>query len=136
MRIPLLATKLSTPPLRPDLVARRRLLARLETGLRRKLTLISAPAGFGKTTLLSEWHASSPAGAPSLAWVLLDEQDNDPVRFWSYALAALQRVRPGSGEGDKALLHAHSRNLDGDGFVLKLSDEIHRVSLPVVLDRP
>jgi LuxR family maltose regulon positive regulatory protein len=109
MPIPLLATKLHIPPLRQDFVPRRRLLDRLETGLRRKLVLISAPAGYGKTTLLSEWHASSQDRGLSLAWVLLDEQDNDPVRFWSYVLAALERVRPGSTQSAKALLHGLSR---------------------------
>jgi LuxR family maltose regulon positive regulatory protein len=109
MPIPLLATKLHIPSLRLDLVPRHRLLDRLETGLRRKLTLISAPAGYGKTTLLSEWHASSRGQALSLAWVLLDEQDNDPVRFWSYVLAALEKPRPGSTQNAKALLHGFSR---------------------------
>jgi LuxR family maltose regulon positive regulatory protein len=98
MPIPLLATKLYVPPLRPEWVPRQRLLDRLESGLRRKLTVVSAPAGFGKTTLLSEWHGSPRDRGPSFAWVLLDEQDNEPVRFWSYVLAALERVRPGSGE--------------------------------------
>jgi LuxR family maltose regulon positive regulatory protein len=106
MPIALLATKLYVPLLRPESVPRRRLLDRLEAGMRRKLTLVSAPAGFGKTTLLSEWHASSPGRALSFAWVLLDEQDNDPVRFWSYVLAALEMVRPGIGESARALLHA------------------------------
>jgi LuxR family maltose regulon positive regulatory protein len=109
MPIPLLATKLHIPPIRPDFVPRRRLLDLLETGLRRKLTLISAPAGYGKTTLLSEWYASSRGRALSLAWVLLDEQDNDPVRFWSYVLAALERVRPGSGQSARALLSGFSQ---------------------------
>ena len=85
---------------------RRRLLDRLEAGLRRKLTLISAPAGFGKTTLISEWYASPQGQATSVAWLLLDERDNDPVRFWSYVLAALERVRPGTSESARALLQA------------------------------
>ena len=109
MPIPLLATKLHIPSLRLEFVPRRRLLDRLDTGLRRKLTLISAPAGYGKTTLLSEWHASSQGRALSLAWVLLDEQDNDPVRFWSYVLAALERARPGSAQSAMALLPGLSR---------------------------
>jgi LuxR family maltose regulon positive regulatory protein len=104
MSIPLLATKLHIPPLRPDFVPRRRLLDRLEAGLRRKLILISAPAGFGKTTLLSEWHTSPQGQALSLTWVLLDEQDNDPNRFWSYVLAALETVRPGTSESAGRLL--------------------------------
>lgn len=109
MPVRLLTTKLHIPPLREDFVPRRRLLDRLETGLRRKLILISAPAGYGKTTLLSEWHASSRGQALSLAWVLVDEQDNDPVRFWSHVLAALEGVRPGTTQGAQALLHGFSR---------------------------
>ena len=109
MQIPLLVTKLHIPPLRPDLVSRRRLLDRLEIGLQRKLILISAPAGYGKTTLLSEWRASPRGQALSFAWVLLDEGDNDPVRFWSYLLSAVDTVRPRSAETAQALLGASSR---------------------------
>jgi LuxR family maltose regulon positive regulatory protein len=108
MPIPLLATKLHIPPLRPDFVPRRRLLDRLETGLWRKLILISAPAGFGKTTLISEWCTSPQGQATSVAWVLLDEQDNDSVRFWSYVLAAMKTALPSFSERATALLHALS----------------------------
>jgi len=91
MPTPLLTTKLYVPPSRPGLVPRPRLIERLDEGLRqgRKLTLLSAPAGFGKTTLLSEWVAD--CGSP-VAWLALDEGDNDPVRFWAYFVAALQTV--------------------------------------------
>jgi len=88
----LLRTKLYTPPVGPELVSRPRLIARLNAGLHRKLTLISAPAGFGKTTLLSEWAAG--CGRP-VAWVSLDKGDNDPMRFWAYFIAALKRVQAG-----------------------------------------
>ena len=87
MSIPLLQTKLYIPPPRPGLVSRPRLLERLDAGLHSKLTLISAPAGFGKTTLLSEWIANSER---PVAWVSLDEGDNDPARFLAYFVAALQ----------------------------------------------
>jgi len=96
MPTPLLQTKLYIPPVRPNLVSRPRLIERLNAGLHRKLTLISAPAGFGKTTLLSEWVAGS--GRP-VAWVSLDEGDNDPARFWAYFAAALQTVEATIGEG-------------------------------------
>ncbi|MFN2291733.1 MAG: LuxR C-terminal-related transcriptional regulator [Anaerolineae bacterium] len=102
----LLATKVHVPPLRPDFVPRRRLLDSLEEGLQRKLTLVSAPAGYGKTTLLSEWHASRRRQELALAWVLADEQDNDPVRFWSYVLAAVDSAWAGTAESARALLHA------------------------------
>ncbi len=89
MSIPILATKIHIPPPRPELVRRSRLLDQLDSGLASKLTLISAPAGFGKTTLLSTWAAQS--GRP-VAWLSLDERDNDPVRFLTYVVAALQTI--------------------------------------------
>ncbi|MBP7686429.1 MAG: tetratricopeptide repeat protein [Thermoflexales bacterium] len=87
MPAPILATKLYVPSPRDKAVPRSRLIERLNEGARRKLTLISAPAGFGKTTLLSEWLAARQGLA---AWLSLDEGDNDPVRFWSHVMAALQ----------------------------------------------
>jgi LuxR family maltose regulon positive regulatory protein len=103
MSIPLLTTKLRIPSPRPNLVPRPRLVHRLEEGLRlgRKLTLISAPAGFGKTTLLSEWvHGMEAAhtSAPRIAWLSLDEGDNDPSRFLAYLVAALQTVAENIGD--------------------------------------
>ena len=88
---PLLATKLHVPRPRSHLVHRPRLIQRLEQGMERALTLISAPVGFGKTTLLSEWLASR---AIPVAWLSLELQDNEPVRFLSYLLAALQTYDP------------------------------------------
>jgi LuxR family maltose regulon positive regulatory protein len=87
----LLTTKLYAPPPRPNLVKRPRLIERLDDGLRlgHKLALVSAPAGSGKTTLVSTWAASQ---AHPVAWVSLDKGDNDLVRFWSYLVAALQAV--------------------------------------------
>lgn len=93
MAVPLLTTKLYIPLVRPDLVPRPRLLERLNAGSRAacKLMLISAPAGFGKTTLLSEWIDQCRLRA-RVAWLSLDEGDNDLVRFLSYVFAALQTV--------------------------------------------
>ncbi|HLL98501.1 MAG TPA: LuxR C-terminal-related transcriptional regulator [Rubrobacteraceae bacterium] len=93
----LLSTKLSIPPARPYLVRRPRLSERLRKGMGCKLTLVSAPAGFGKTTLLGTW-ASDFAGRGSVAWLSLDAADNDPARFWRYFVTAVDRLRPGSGE--------------------------------------
>ena len=96
----LLFTKLRPSQARPNLVARPRLTARLEREAGRKLTLISAPAGFGKTTLLVEWLKEREDGDRSVAWVSLDEGDSGPVRFLSYLVSALRRtVREGFGEG-------------------------------------
>ncbi len=94
MSEPLLLTKLYIPPPRPKIVPRPRLVERLNEGLQRKLTLISASAGFGKTTLVSEWVAGCER---PVAWLSLDEGDNDPTRFLTYLVAALQTCRV-SGE--------------------------------------
>lgn len=103
--IPLLETKLFAPRWRAGQVSRPRLTARFNDGLNRPLTLVAAPAGSGKTTLLAEWLAD-PAVARTAAWVSLDEADNDSTLFWSYAIAALRRVRPGVGGTALALLNS------------------------------
>ena len=85
MPVPILKTKLFIPPLRSELVPRQRLLERLDQGLRwgQRLTLVSAPAGFGKTTLVTEWVCTGPR---EVAWISLDEGDNDPVQFLQYLI--------------------------------------------------
>jgi LuxR family maltose regulon positive regulatory protein len=103
MLTPILATKFYIPPPRPKAVLRPRLVERLNEGLHLKLTLISAPAGFGKTTLLSEWVASCERAT---AWLSLDEGDNDLARFLVYLVAALQTVEEGIGEGVLTMLHS------------------------------
>lgn len=94
MAAPILTTKLYIPPPRVNLVPRPRLIERMNEILHHRLTLISAPAGFGKTTLISEWIAG--CGRP-VAWLSLDEGDNDPARFWSHCIAALQTIIPDIG---------------------------------------
>src|SRR5512138_3570358 len=98
MAVQILATKLYIPPPRPQVVPRPRLIERLNKGLQYRpgLTLISAPAGFGKTTLVSEWVAN--CGRP-IAWLSLDEGDSDLLRFISYLVAALQTLKVEIGEG-------------------------------------
>ena len=91
----LLATKLHLPQPQPGFVSRPRLVARLDEGLARSLLLICAPAGFGKTALLANWVGR---GERPVAWLSLDAADNDPARFWRHAIAALDRVRPGTAE--------------------------------------
>jgi LuxR family maltose regulon positive regulatory protein len=123
----LLVTKLFIPPLRQSVVARTHLIQRLDEGLRqgRPLTLISAPAGFGKSTLVVEWIAGSrsqPDGLPEdrqhqhdgapdtetvhFTWVSLEPADNVLSRFWRYVVAAVQRVQPGVGQSCQAMLQA------------------------------
>jgi LuxR family maltose regulon positive regulatory protein len=91
----ILATKLHVPTLRNKRVLRARLVERLQAGEDCKLTLVSAPAGFGKTTAISEWIPNSNRPA---AWLSLDEDDNDPSHFLSYFIAALQQIHPGIGQ--------------------------------------
>ena len=101
--IELLGTKLFIPRPRKNLVSRPHLVERLNAGLDRKLTLIAAPAGFGKTTLLSEWIPQSPR---CVTWLSLDEADNDSTRFWAYFITSLQGLRPQLGESVLALLQS------------------------------
>ena len=103
MSTPILTTKLYIPPPRPNVVLRPRLSERLNEGLHRKLTLIAAPAGFGKTTLASAWLASCEWRA---AWLSLDEGDSDPTRFLTYLVAALQTIAPTIGAGVLGVLQA------------------------------
>ena len=102
----ILATKLYIPQPRPKIVLRPHLIERLNEGLSsgRKLTLISAPAGFGKTTLISEWLAGSKR---PVAWLSLDEGDSDPTRFLTYLVAALQTIATNIGEGVLGVLQSH-----------------------------
>jgi len=101
---PLLETKLHVPRLRPALVGRPRLSEQLSRGTESALTLVSAPAGFGKTTLLTGWLAVASAEGRSAAWLSLDQPDSDPTRFWTYLIAALQTAAPGVGAGALSLL--------------------------------
>jgi LuxR family maltose regulon positive regulatory protein len=103
MATAILATKLYVPPPRANVVLRPHLLERLNEGLHRRLTLVSAPAGFGKTTLVGAWAAACERPA---AWLSLDDGDNDPARFLAYLIAALQTVVPTLGEGVLAALQS------------------------------
>ncbi len=100
---PLIETKFSIPPARPELVVRARLYSLLEAGTRLPLLLVSAPPGFGKTTLVAAWLHSRPQPV-DCGWLALDEADNQPVTFWRYLTAALQHARPGLGETAQAML--------------------------------
>lgn len=110
MVTPLLATKFYVPPVRRDYVPRPRLLERLDEALHRRLTLVSAPAGFGKTTLLSEWLTKrdrwtiADGSLPSATWLSLDAEDNELGRFLSYLVAALAATAPEVGQAAGNLL--------------------------------
>jgi LuxR family maltose regulon positive regulatory protein len=95
----LLRTKLYIPHVRPDLVTRPHLVEQIQGGSERALTLIAAPAGFGKTTLLAEWI---PHSVRCISWISLDDGDNDPTRFWACWIAALQMLRRDLGENAQA----------------------------------
>jgi LuxR family maltose regulon positive regulatory protein len=104
----LLVSKFHMPPLQPSLVPRERLLALLDRALEHRLTLVSAPAGFGKTTLVRQWVAerSQQQHFPPVAWVSLDGGDNDPVRFWRYLITACQVFRDHVAREALALLRS------------------------------
>ena len=98
-----LKTKLFIPPLRSELVSRSRLFKRLDKGFRRKLTLISAPAGFGKTTLVADWVRRNKI---PVAWFSVDSGDNDPVNFLNYIIAGLQTLEACTGNAALTLLQS------------------------------
>src|SRR5215216_1619307 len=105
----LVASKLAAPAPRAGLLPRAGLQSLLEVGLQGKLCLVEAPAGFGKTTLLSLWQAA--AGGSRVAWVSLDDGDNDPTRFWGYVVEALRTVEPDVGASALAALGRPSADL-------------------------
>ena len=128
---PLIETKLHVPALRRNLVARPRLQARLAGAADAKLVLVSAPAGFGKTTLVTAWLSSISDDGTAVAWLSLDERDNDPAAFWTYALAALAQAVPGLGTTARALLDA--ADTAPDAVLAALVNELHGVDRDVVL---
>ena len=127
----ILATKLYIPPSRRSVVLRPRLVERLDEGLSagHRLTLVSAPAGFGKTTLVGEWVAG--CGRP-VAWLSLDEGDSDPSRFLTYLIAALQTVAPGIGEGVLTVLQS-PQPPPLEATLTALLNDVTTIPNPVVL---
>jgi LuxR family transcriptional regulator, maltose regulon positive regulatory protein len=126
----LVSTKLVPPTPRPGLIARPGLLSLLQAGLDAKLCLVDAPAGSGKTTLLAQWRANSRAGR--VAWVSLDEGDNDPIRLWMLIGQALQSVEPAVGAA--ALRALQRTSVDLERMVLpSLVNDLSRIAAPLVL---
>jgi LuxR family transcriptional regulator, maltose regulon positive regulatory protein len=133
----LLATKLHLPGVRPGFVPRPRLLDRLTAGLAGSLTLVCAPAGFGKTALLADWARGSRR---PVAWLSLDAGDNDPGRFWRYVAAALERARPGlaepvaavAGSSEAVITTLVNRLAAASDPVALVLDDYHLIEAPPV----
>ncbi len=129
MTIPFLETKFHIPPVRPEYVFRPRLVEQLNRNLHRKLTLVSAPAGFGKTSLISEWILGTNR---QTAWLSLDKRDNDPLRFLSYLTGALQKT--GDNIGSRALNMIQSaEQTPSEPVLTSLINEIASQSREIIL---
>lgn len=135
----LLQTKLFIPPLRPFLVPRPRLLARLSQNKHSKVTLIAAPAGFGKTTLVVEWLAKAQAGqqtttmsSSQACWLSLDENDNEVIRFLTYLIAAIRTARPQFGDGLLASLQG-TQVPNETAVIQTLLNQLASLDQPLVL---
>ncbi len=136
VREPLIKTKLSAPQVRARLVSRPRLLNLMAEGVSRALTLVSAPAGYGKTTLLTDWIAEAVArksrGAPNAGWLALDEEDDNPVRFASYLVAALENAASTSLGESQAVLRSFPP-LPLQDILRVVINEAHALPQPVCL---
>ena len=132
----LVGTKLHPPSVRELTIPRERLVERLRSGSDRRLTLVACPAGFGKTTLLAAWREAEAARKP-VAWLTLDEGDNDPVVLWSHAIEALRRASPAVARSAAdtvvapvvdVVLPRLVNELDGQGETTLILDDFHRLS--------
>ena len=124
-----LETNVTVPHVRPEHISRPRLTAALADGPLKKLTLVAAPPGFGKSTFLAEWAATIDG---RFAWLSLEEGDNDPARFFSAVIAALQRVEPELGDRTLAALRSPAADLV-DVVLPQLLNELAAVDAPIVL---
>jgi ATP/maltotriose-dependent transcriptional regulator MalT len=129
---PLLETKLYVPRRRRGVVPRPRLSERLDRGAEGKLTLVSAPAGFGKTTLLAEWLETAAAYERSTAWLSLDQSDNHPTAFWTYFIAALRTAEPRVGTSAIELLTS-PQPVAVETILSTLLNELRAISTDIVL---
>lgn len=122
------------PPPRPDVIARPQLLQQLQQGQRGKLTLVTAPAGFGKTTLVSSWlQTTRPEERPPVAWLSLDERDNEPGRFWRYLLSSLYKVQEQVGHPAGVLLQ-QPEFADWEQLTITLLNDLTQHPVWLVLD--
>ena len=131
----ILHTKFFVPRWRSRQVRRTRLVEALERGVEAKLTLVSAPAGFGKTTLLAEWLATNPTDGRLIAWLSLDSGDSHPATFWMHLVAALQTAAPDVGASAAALLQS-SPSAPASSFLPGLLNQLSglRGELVLILD--
>ncbi len=129
MAIAILATKLAIPSLRAQVVPRTQLIDKLQRGLQQRISLIAAPAGFGKTTLLSAWLQQT---SQAKAWLTLDQRDNDPLRFLSYLVAALQTVEPQLGQSVLEALQT-AQPAPSEHLLIGLLNEIQAISQPLIV---
>ncbi len=146
MSASILVTKLNIPPLRENRIERPRLLAQLALGLKCKLTLVSAPAGFGKTTLLCEWgNHLKTSNQTRFCWLSLESRDNEPRRFWTYLIWALQFAIPQLGIGILEILEsAEPVDIENiltlllnetaalDEHLVLVMDDFHIIESPVI----
>ena len=125
----LLTTKLYIPQLSVDLVPRPQLYVRLDGVLTRKLTLVSAPTGFGKSTVVTGWLAERKQDA---AWLSLDPGDNDPVRFWTYLIAAIRTLQPEIGVEARQIVGATQSRSSEPAAVSLINDTCHLLRIEIV----
>lgn len=128
---PFITTKLYAPARRPESVSRSRLVDRMSRPAR--LTLVAAPAGFGKTTLVSEW-LSTQADEVAVAWFSIDERDNDPAQFWAYVFTAIDSASPGAGRAALDLLQSCPDEVEAALAILINHLDIQRTRMVLVLD--
>ena len=133
MARPLIATKLFIPKVRPQCVTRSRLVERLRRGAQSRLTLVSAPAGFGKTTLLAEWLGGLQGEECSVAWVSLDAADGDPATFWAYVLSSLQSAVPDIGSSAPASEFIASPGVSTESMLTTVLNDLTLASVDVWL---
>jgi LuxR family maltose regulon positive regulatory protein len=128
--MPLLSSKLAAPHMPGRVVARPRLFALLDTGVERPVTLLAAPAGSGKTLLLSSWISAASLPGP-VAWLSLDPGDNGPPQFWAYVLAAL--CRSGAVPGDNQLRTLLPQPQAEEALLPLIIQRLDELAVPVVL---